>query len=175
MLRQRRSAMPPDYTFRKLSRSDMALFHHWLEQPHMGGWWADAATEWALLEPEIESNLAHENLTDMRVVELAGHPFAYIQDYDVRAYDMPQCADLPAKSRAIDSFLGDPAFLGQGHGSGFIRARAQQLLAGGAPLIAVDPDPANSRAIAAYARAGFRPHAIRVGEAGGPVQVMTLT
>jgi aminoglycoside 6'-N-acetyltransferase len=167
--------MPPDYTFRKLARADMALFHHWLEQPHLGGWWADGATEWALLEPEIEANLVHENLTDMRIVELNGHPFAYIQDYDVHAYTMPQCADLPTKSRAMDSFLGDPAYLGQGHGSGFIHARATQLLAEGAPLIAVDPDPANTRAIAAYARAGFRPLYIRDSEDGSPVQVMTLT
>ena len=166
--------MLPDYTFRKLSRSDMGLFHQWLEQPHMGGWWADGPTEWAMIEPEIESNLVHENPTDMRVVELAGQPFAYVQDYDVRAYDMPQCADLPAGSRAMDSFLGDPAYLGQGHGTGFIRARADQLLALGAPLIAVDPDPANSRAIAAYTRAGFRPLAILPNEDGNPVQVMTL-
>ena len=167
--------MQPDYVFRKLTRSDMGLFHHWLDLPHMGGWWADSATEWALLEPEIESNLAHENPTDMRVVELAGRPFAYIQDYDVHAYVMPQCADLPAKSRAIDSFLGDPAYLGQGHGTGFIRARATQLLAQGAPLIAVDPDPANTRAIAAYSRAGFKPLSIRTSQDGDPVQVMTLT
>ncbi len=167
--------MPPDYSFRKLTRSDMTLFHHWLEQPHMGGWWGDAATEWAEREPQIESNLAHENLTDMRIVELAGHPFAYIQDYDVHSYDMPHCADLPKGSRAMDSFLGDPAYLGQGHGAGFIHARATQLLAAGAPLIAVDPDPANTRAITAYTRAGFRPLDIRLNEDGNPMQVMTLT
>ena len=167
--------MPPDYTFRKLARSDMALFHHWLEQPHMGGWWADAATEWALLEPEIELNLAHESPTDMRIVELAGTAFAYVQDYDVHAYAMPQCAELPPKSRAMDSFLGDPAYLGQGHGSGFLQVRATQLLAAGAPLIAVDPDPANTRAIAAYTRAGFKPLQIRPGEDGAMVQVMTFT
>lgn len=167
--------MPPDYTFRKLTRSDMTLFHQWLDQPHLGGWWADAATEWALLEPEIESNLAHENLTDMRVVELAGHPFAYVQDYEVHAYAMPHYADLAPGARGLDSFLGDPAYLGQGHGSGFLRTRATQLLAQGAPLVAVDPDPANSRAIAAYTRAGFRPLAIRRCEDGSPVQVMTFT
>ena len=166
--------MPPDYTFRKLTRSDMALFHHWLEQPHMGGWWADAATEWALLEPEIESNLAHENPTDMRVVELDGHPFAYVQDYEVHAYDMPQFADLPQGARGMDSFLGDPAYLGQGHGSGFIAARAAQLLGAGAPLVAVDPDPANRRAIAAYTRAGFRHGDLRPSEDGDPCQVMIL-
>ena len=167
--------MPPDYTFRKLTRSDMTMFHNWLDQPHLGGWWGDGPTEWALLEPEIEANLVHENPADMRIVELAGQPFAYVQDYDVHAYDMPQCADLPKGSRAMDSFLGDPAYLGQEHGSGFIHARAAQLLAAGAPLIAVDPDPANTRAIAAYTRAGFRLLDIRTSETGSPVQVMTFT
>ena len=75
----------------------------------------------------------------------------------------------------MDSFLGDPAYLGQGHGSGFIHARATQLLTAGAHLIAVDPDPANTRAIAAYTRAGFRPLYIRDSEDGTPAQVMTFT
>ena len=166
--------MLPDYVFRKLTRADMTLFHHWLQQPHMGGWWADGPTEWALLEPEIEANLMHDNPTDMRIVEVQGQPFAYVQDYDVHAYAMPQCADLPAGSRAMDSFLGDPAYLGQGHGSGFIAARAAELLAQGAPLVAVDPDPANTQAIAAYTRAGFRLADIRPDEDGDPCQVMIL-
>jgi len=40
------------------------------------------------------------------------------------------------------------------------------------PAVLTDPDPANSRAIAAYARAGFRPLEIRPCEDGDPVQVM---
>jgi aminoglycoside 6'-N-acetyltransferase len=46
--------------------------------------------------------------------------------------------------------------LGRGHGSAFIRAFADQLLAGGTPRVVTDPEPANARAIRSYEKAGFR-------------------
>jgi aminoglycoside 6'-N-acetyltransferase len=45
--------------------------------------------------------------------------------------------------------------LGRGHGSAFIRVFADQLLASGIPRVVIDPDPANTRAIRAYEKAGF--------------------
>ena len=45
--------------------------------------------------------------------------------------------------------------LGRGHGSAFIRAFADSLLANGTPRVVIDPDPENTRAIRAYERAGF--------------------
>jgi aminoglycoside 6'-N-acetyltransferase len=44
----------------------------------------------------------------------------------------------------------------QGHGSAFIRAFTDRLLASGAPRVITDPDPANARAIRAYEKAGFQ-------------------
>ena len=75
----------------------------------------------------------------------------------------------------MDTFLGDAGFLGKGHGAEYIAARAQELLDAGAPEVAVDPDPANSRAIAAYKIAGFVPCDIRPCEDGDPVLVMHCT
>ena len=46
--------------------------------------------------------------------------------------------------------------LGCGHGSAFVRAFAEQLLAAGTPRLVIDPDPANTRAIRSYEKAGFR-------------------
>ena len=45
--------------------------------------------------------------------------------------------------------------LNRGHGSAFIRAHVERLFADGSPAIGTDPDPANARAIRAYAKAGF--------------------
>ncbi len=163
--------MPPDYRFRPLVATDRRLFDDWLGQPHMGGWWADAATEWAMIEQDWAEGRSD---TDMRIVELDGYPFAYVQDYEVHAYAMPHYAALPRGARGIDCFLGDPAYLGQGHGAGFLRQRALQLLAAGAPLVAVDPDPENTRAIACYAAAGFRGTDIVACEDGSPVRLMLL-
>jgi aminoglycoside 6'-N-acetyltransferase len=46
--------------------------------------------------------------------------------------------------------------IGCGHGSGFIRQFADQLLALGIPRLVTDPDPDNGRAVRACAKAGFR-------------------
>ncbi|MEL6609362.1 MAG: GNAT family N-acetyltransferase [Pseudomonadota bacterium] len=155
-----------DYTFEPMTRADLPMFRAWLDQPHIGGWWGDSATEARLVEEDME-----RDLVDMRVALCDGAPFAYIQDYNAHAFGAPQYADQPADARAIDTFLGDPAFLGRGHGAGYIAARVSELRRDW-PVVLTDPDPANTRAIAAYARAGFRPLDIRPCEDGDPVQVM---
>ena len=103
-----------------------------------------------------------------------GTPFAYIQDYNAHAFGAPQYADQHADARAIDTFLGDPAYLGQGHGSGYIAARVSELRRS-YPIVLTDPDPKNTRAIAAYTRAGFEALDIRPCEDGDPVLVMRAT
>ena len=62
----------------------------------------------------------------------------------------------PAGTRGIDQFIGEPDMIGRGHGSAFIRAFVDRLLAAGTPRVVTDPDPANTRAIRAYEKAGFR-------------------
>lgn len=161
--------MRHDYWFRKMTRADYPLLRRWLAQPHVAVWWGDADTELALFSRDIDGGE-----TDMRIVELDGRPFAYVQDYGVDPVSMPQYAGLPHGSRGLDTFLGNPAYLGQGHGSGYLGQRAQQLLTIGAPLVAVDPSPGNDRAIAAYDRAGFRRRSVETDAAGDRVQVMTI-
>jgi aminoglycoside 6'-N-acetyltransferase len=155
-----------EYTFRPLTRDDYPLFHIWLAEPHIAGWWGDAETELSLIEADFDSNV-----TDMYIVELDGHPFAYVQDYDAHHWPMPQYADLPPKARALDTFVGDPAYLGKGHASGYLAQRLADLRRH-YPVVAVDPDPTNTRAIAAYARAGFRHDRVTPCEDGDLVQVM---
>ncbi len=155
-----------EYTFRPITRIDLPMFRAWLGNAHIEGWWGEGGTEARLVEEDLEADRV-----DMRIVETHGTPFAYIQDYNAHAWDAPQFADQPQEARAIDTFLGDPEFLGQGHGAGYIAARLAELRRI-YPAILTDPDPKNTRAIAAYTRAGFRPLSIRPCEDGDPVQVM---
>jgi aminoglycoside 6'-N-acetyltransferase len=55
----------------------------------------------------------------------------------------------------IDQFIGEPDMIERGHGSQFVRAFVDRLLATGCPRVLTDPDPANARAIRAYQKAGF--------------------
>ncbi|MCF2872476.1 GNAT family N-acetyltransferase [Octadecabacter sp. G9-8] len=155
-----------DYTFRPMTRADLPMFKDWLSEPHIDGWWGEGGAEARLAQDDMD-----KDIVDMRIVHVDGAPFAYIQDYNAHAFGAPQYVGFDENARAIDTFLGDPAFLGKGHGTGYLAARLSELRRH-YPVILTDPDPANKRAIAAYTRAGFRPEKITPCEDGDPVQVM---
>jgi aminoglycoside 6'-N-acetyltransferase len=161
-----------EYGFVPVTRADLPRLRRWLAEPHLGGWWGDPDSEIGLIVADLDSGAP----IDMRlVVHLAdGRPFGYVQDYPAHHWPAPQFAGLPDAARAMDSFLGDPACLGQGHAKGFLRQRAEDLRAAGADAVLVDPDPANIRAIAAYRGAGFVPLFTRPCEDGDPVLVMAF-
>lgn len=154
------------YSFAKMTHLDLPLFRNWLTNPHIEGWWGESNTEARLVESEFD-----RDLVDMRIVSYEGRPFAFIQDYNAHAFGAPQYHDQPPDARALDTFLGEPAFLGKGHGAGYIKARAHQLLQS-ASCVLVDPDPQNHRAIAAYQRAGFQAVKRCPSEDGDDVLVM---
>jgi aminoglycoside 6'-N-acetyltransferase len=136
------------YRFRPATSHDLDLLDAWRRQPQVREWWGDP-------EP-----FAAEDLTDPRIavmiVEHEGAPFAFMQDYDVHGWDAHHFGYLPERSRGIDQFIGAPGMIGLGHGSAFIHQRVSALFAAGAPAVGTDPHPKNVRAIAAYAKAGFR-------------------
>jgi len=139
------------YTFRPATRADLPMLRVWLATPDVVRWWGDPAEQYALLEGDLS-----EPLMTMRIVTLDDHPFAYAQHYEVHSWPRPHLADLPHGARAIDAFIGEPVMIGRGHGAAFLRALADQLIADGAPLVAIDPDAANTRAVNAYRNAGFK-------------------
>ena len=139
------------YAFRPMTVADMPMARRWLETPEVVRWWGDPDEQIALLEEDLD-----DPRMAMWIVSHEGRPFAYIQDYDPRAWNLHHLADLPPGSRGIDQFIGEPDMLGRGHGSAFIRAHVDNLFAADAPAVGTDPDPANARAVRAYEKAGFR-------------------
>jgi aminoglycoside 6'-N-acetyltransferase len=138
------------YSFRPVDPSDLLMLRGWLRTPEVVRWWGDPVEQAALLEGDL-----NEPLMVMRIVTFKDRSFAYAQDYDVGSWPQAQFAHLPAGSRAIDAFLGEPDMIGRGHGAAFLRLLARQLICEGAPLVAIDPDMTNQRARRAYRNAGF--------------------
>jgi aminoglycoside 6'-N-acetyltransferase len=161
------SAGTGDYGFRSMTACDMPMARRWLQTPEVQRWWGDADGQVSLLEEDL-----HEPRMSMWIISYRGQPFAYIQDYDPTAWAMHHFGDLPPGSRGIDQFIGEPDMLNRGHGSAFIRAHADRLLAEGVPAIGTDPDPQNARAIRAYEKAGFTAAGKTLDWEGEPVLLM---
>lgn len=139
--------MSAAYTFRAVVEADLPLLARWRATPHVSRWWGEPleAVEEALADPRIA----------MWIVALDGRPFAYAQDYSPHDWDPHPFAYLPAGSRGIDQYIGEPDLVGRGHGSAFVRLHCRRLFEAGAPAVGTDPHPDNARAIRAYQKAGF--------------------
>src|SRR5215210_1589265 len=141
--------MAASYQFRPMSAADLPLIRHWLAAPHVAQWWHDPAEQFEL----VSGDLGHPDMAQF-IVASDQRPFGYLQCYNLSAWNTgfgPQ----PDGTRGIDQFIGEPDMVDRGHGSAFIRAFLDQLLAAGTPRVVTDPDPANARAIKAYEKAGF--------------------
>lgn len=136
------------YSLRPFTHADLPMAARWLQSPEVVRWWGDPEEQLALLTEDLD-----EPLMRQWIVEHQGRPFAYVQAYPARAWPQSHLMHLPDGAEAIDAFIGEPDMLG--HGGAFLRMFAEMLIAEGAPVVAIDPDPDNARAIRAYARAGF--------------------
>ena len=157
------------YHFRPFTSADLPMAVRWLGTPGVVRWWGDPKEQIDLISEDLD-----EPLMRQWIVEHEGRAFAYLQAYPAHAWPQPHLTHLPNGAVVIDAFIGEPAMLGCGHGSAFLRIIGKKLLAEGAPIVAIDPDCDNHRARRAYARAGFVEESIVV-TANGSVVVMLLS
>jgi aminoglycoside 6'-N-acetyltransferase len=139
------------YQFRPMTAADLPMVRGWLAAPHVVEWWGDPDEQFGLVSDDLD----HPAM-DQFIVAIDDRPFAYLQCYDPLAWPENGLGDHPIGTRGIDQFIGELDLLGRGHGSAFISAYTDRLLAAGAPRVLTDPDPNNLRAIRAYEKAGFR-------------------
>jgi aminoglycoside 6'-N-acetyltransferase len=141
--------MAPDYVFRPMTLSDLPLIRHWLSSPHVREWWGDPQEQYRLVSGDLD-----EPAMDQYIFSTAGSPFAYLQCYDLTAWNSG-FGPHPAGTLGIDLLIGEPGMIERGHGSALVRCFVDDRLQKGAPRIVTDPDPANGRAVRAYEKAGF--------------------
>ena len=137
------------YEFRPMIADDLPLVRHWLAAPHVREWWGDPDEQFGLVSGDLS-----EPAMDQFIVSADERPFGYLQCY--RLTDWNICfGPQPDETRGIDQMIGEPDMIERGHGSAFIRQFIEALLERGTPRVVTDPDPANTRAIRAYEKAGF--------------------
>ena len=143
--------MPASYQFRPMSADDLPLVLRWLKMPHVKQWWGDTYRQFEVVSEDLEVEVM-----DQYIVATNERPFGYLQCYDPTVWSDNGLGDHPLGTRGIDQFIGEPDMIDRGHGSAFIRTFIDELLTAGSPRVITDPDPANTRAIRAYEKAGFR-------------------
>ena len=140
--------MAPVYAFHPMSSDHLPMIRRWLETPEVVRWWGDPDEQYAL----VSGDLDHPDM-DQFIVTLESalwlHPVLRTEHLE------PGFGPQPQATRGIDQFIGEPEMIGRGHGSGFIR-QFTEMLVSGIPRIVTDPDPDNTRAVRAYAKAGFQ-------------------
>ena len=137
------------YLIRRVTRPDLPLIAGWRTQQHIVRWWGAPSLEQEsvkLADPRIAMWLA----------EVSGRPFAFMQDYDVHGWSPHHFDHLPAASRGMDLYIGEPDLLGMGHGSRLLRRHVDNLFRGGVPAVGIDPHPENAAARRAFEKAGFK-------------------
>ena len=158
------------YRFLPLERAHYSRLRRWLGEPHVRPWWGDPEAEIALMEEEIETGPTQMYL----VAEPGGEPFGYVQDYPAHHWPMLHYAAFPEGTRGMDTFIGDPACLGQGHAARYLRQRAAELIAAGAPAVVTDPAPENTRSVRAWRAAGFEGDTVVPCEDGSAVLLLSF-
>jgi aminoglycoside 6'-N-acetyltransferase len=157
--------------FEPLQEKHFPLLLKWLETPHVKAWW-DQDVHWTM-------DLIHEKYgkyvkgfkrlkLDDQVIEKPIHAFimcidgqevGYIQSYN--AYDFPreqgyEIKDMPESLASIDVFMGEKEWVGKGQGPRLMGAFIKEFVFPYFNTVFVDPETANTHAIRAYEKAGFK-------------------
>lgn len=136
------------YAFRPVGAGDLPLLNAWVARPHVACWWGEGEV--------FDAEYLADPQAALWIVALDGRDFAFAQDYAVHGFGPHHFDYLPAGARGIDQFIGEADLMNRGHGGALVRRQLDRLFSGGAPVVGADPHPDNSRAIAAYRKAGFR-------------------
>ena len=138
-------------SLRLAGMNDLALLRKWDEMPQVQA--ADPLSDW-----QWETELARTVPWREQLIAKAGNrPIGFVQIIDPALEDDHYWGDCPPNQRAIDIWIGEPDYLGQGYGSEMMRqAIARCFAPPQVTAILIDPLARNVRARRFYARFGFK-------------------
>lgn len=166
---------PARIGFSPVGEKHYPLLLAWLNAPHVREWWGDPDEEIGFIREMVEGR----DTTRPFVITLDGEPVGYIQVWFLGHHqneewtkDNPWLLELAPEAVGVDLSIGHADKLSQGIGSAALTAFVAYLRGLGHETIIIDPDPANARAVRAYAKAGFRPVPQLEGRTGAEALIM---
>ncbi|MBB3977194.1 aminoglycoside 6'-N-acetyltransferase [Rhizobium azooxidifex] len=166
---------PARIGFSPVGETHYPLLLAWLNEPHVREWWGDPEEELGFIRDMVEGR----DTTRPFLIQLDGEPVGYIQYWFLGHHqnedwtkENPWLLELPQEAVGVDLSIGHADKLSAGIGSAALSAFAADLHGLGHKTIIIDPDPANARAVRAYAKAGFRPVPELEDRTGNDVLIM---
>ncbi len=138
-------------TLRLATPDDLDLLNRWDQQPHVIAGIASDDWAWSV---ELCRN---PDWRDQLIAEVDGRPIGFVQIIDPAREETGYWGHVPENLRAIDIWIGEPDYLGQGYGTRIMQLAIDRCFAVPAvSAILIDPLVSNVRAIRFYERLGFR-------------------
>lgn len=142
---------PQRLTLRTATPGDLQVLRHWDQQSHVIQ--SDPNDEW---EWEVELQRSPE-WREQLMAEIENQPIGFIQIIDPGLEESHYWGQVPAGLRAIDIWIGEEAYLGQGYGTQMMRLALTHCFADPTvEAVLVDPLASNTRVHRFYERLGFR-------------------
>lgn len=140
----------PELILRDATPDDLALLRIWDDEPHVLE--SDPNDDWGW-----ETELARRvDWREQLIAQVDGVPIGFVQIIDPAREDSHYWGEIEADLRAIDIWIGEAAYLGQGHGTRMMQLAIERCFADPAVgAIVIDPLASNRRAQRFYARLGF--------------------
>lgn len=155
------SGQLPRFTFRPVTRDDIALMHRWLNLPHVKVWWGDN-TSLTELAREYGEYIDGVEPIEAYIVGYEGREIGHTQwaryaDYAWYGKILGLTESEIAGGANCDVFIGDASLLYRGLGSALVRQFTDEIIFADAAITTcfIDPEQHNHAAIRAYEKAGF--------------------
>jgi aminoglycoside 6'-N-acetyltransferase len=136
--------------FRKATRNDLALLREWDEDPSVIE--SDPMGEW-----DWQGELSKDpGWREFLIAETEGVPIGFLQIIDPMLEESHYWGDIGPGYRAIDIWIGTPAWRNKGFGTAMMREALKRCFApADVHTVLVDPLQSNTRACRFYERLGF--------------------
>jgi aminoglycoside 6'-N-acetyltransferase len=145
--------------FEPLTRSDLPQLLEWLQKPHVAEWWRDLQTM-EQVEADHLPSIDGKEPSYHYVIDVDGRPVGMIQWYLVSDFpEWEQILHVGPGVAGVDLLIGEEDAVGRGLGPEVLRTFIGELVFAHDAVHAVVAgiEPANTRSLRAFEKAGFRP------------------
>ena len=165
-------------SFRPMGRDDLPRLFGWIAEAHVAEWWLDGNETIEAVEARYSERVDGAHHVTPWIMEIEGVPVGFVQWYRVadEAEWFPGLT-IPTGTVAVDIAIGDPEYVGKGHGRRLLLEFVHHVLRAAAPdspEVWIDPNPRNERAVRAFRAAGFADTGLDLPDPQHPGEVRRL-